>query len=505
MKNKGKIIIIIITLIVILAGLIIYSNTKTKYNQVEKFTMCKIIDSTQIEINNYQENKMPFTIESTDDVEIMINGIKYEKGKRIYKTGKYEIKISNKERAEKATVYIKDIERSNEHEYNIYSVLTTLPTLFSSMNIVKNPEQQGYYWTKRISTIDIEKLREHCPNLEISEYINIQSEENYDKSIDMEMKSYVERILKQDPNAYFIVHVDEFRFYAEFPLFAELGLTDNRYSINIYTDGTLSYTRKYEIAEERKYEKFQEEKKTYEDLLKQIRSNTYDSKKIYKVAEYLMNSKSYENYNYNYLLISTLKDNVNYLLQYPDLIKFEDKRVAKEMEKANFSKIVAQEQFSEISEDGKNIFFDLINFNKQEMDEKYFNQQDKGDYLIITGAKPFYGTVTQKEFEEYIGIICDKYKDKYTILYKPHPSALPDEEQEKFLTYHNIKVLPGRIPMEAISYIYPNLKLGGFASSLYMSVDEGKTLFFFARNKELLVDPLNILYDDLFSNAEFIH
>ena len=59
--------------------------------------------------------------------------------------------------------------------------------------------------------------------------------------------------------------------------------------------------------------------------------------------------------------------------------------------------------------------------------------------------------------------------------------------------------------MEAISYIYPNLKLGGFASSLYMSVDEGKTLFFFARNKELLVDPLNILYDDLFSNAEFIH
>ncbi len=77
MKNKGKIIIII--LIVILAGLIIYSNTKTKYNQVEKFTMCKIIDSTQMEINNYQENKMPFTIESSDDVEIMINGIKYDK------------------------------------------------------------------------------------------------------------------------------------------------------------------------------------------------------------------------------------------------------------------------------------------------------------------------------------------------------------------------------------------------------------------------------------------
>lgn len=58
--------------------------------------------------------------------------------------------------------------------------------------------------------------------------------------------------------------------------------------------------------------------------------------------------------------------------------------------------------------------------------------------------------------------------------------------------------------MEAISFIYPELKLGGYASSLYMSVDKGKTLFFFAKDKNDLVEPLNKLYDSLFSDAEFM-
>lgn len=505
MKNKGKIIIII--LIVILAGLIIYSNTKTKYNQVEKFTMCKIIDSTQIEINNYQENKMPFTIESSDDVEIMINGIKYEKGKRIYKTGKYEIKISNKEKSEKATVYIKDIERSNEHEYNIYSTVATLPTLFTSMNIIKEPEQKGYYWTQRTATIDVEKLQKYCPNLEISKYINLEDKNKSEELIVNEIKEYIKETIQKDKNAHFNLHIEDSRFYLEFAIFAELGLSDNRYNINLYSDGTLSYAREYEICQAHKYERFKEEQRTYADILNKVRKNDYENQKTDKIASYLINTEFYKNeyYNYNYLLVSTTRKNINYIIQYPSLIKYEDKRIAKEMEKSNLTKIIAEEKFNECSEQSKNMFFDLINFDKEEMDNKYFNNKDKEEYLIITGTNPFYGKGSKEKFERLIKKVCEKYENQYAILYKPHPSALPDEEQEKFLSDMNIKVLPGRIPMEAISYIYPNLKLGGFASSLYMSVDEGKTLFFFEKNKDRLVEPLNILYDSLFSEAEFIN
>ena len=111
----------------------------------------------------------------------------------------------------------------------------------------------------------------------------------------------------------------------------------------------------------------------------------------------------------------------------------------------------------------------------------------------------------QENFERLIKQVYEIYNEDYIILYKPHPSALPDESQEQFLNGLEIKVLPGTIPMEAISFIYPNLKLGGFDSSLYMSADAGKTEFFFVPNKEELVPPLNQLYDDLFSDSEFYY
>lgn len=52
-------------------------------------------------------------------------------------------------------------------------------------------------------------------------------------------------------------------------------------------------------------------------------------------------------------------------------------------------------------------------------------------------------------------------------------------------------------------FVYPNLKLGGFGSSLYLSVDKGKTLFFIAKSSRDLVESLDSLYDSLFSDAKF--
>lgn len=95
------------------------------------------------------------------------------------------------------------------------------------------------------------------------------------------------------------------------------------------------------------------------------------------------------------------------------------------------------------------------------------------------------------------------YGEEYTLLYKPHPSALPNDEQQSFLNSLDIKVLPGKMPMEAIMFVYPNIKLGGFASSLYLSAEKGQTLFFFAKESSELVSPLDVLYADLFSNAKF--
>lgn len=143
--------------------------------------------------------------------------------------------------------------------------------------------------------------------------------------------------------------------------------------------------------------------------------------------------------------------------------------------------------------------------NKEELTNNYFNNLDD-KYLIITGTVPMYSTLGKEKFEDIIKQVVNEYGGEYKILFKPHPRAVPTEEQEQFLNSLGIKVLPAAIPIEAIMIVYPNLKLGGFASTLYLSaMEKDKVLFFFARSKLDLVQPLDELYDQVFSNAKFYY
>jgi flagellar basal body-associated protein FliL len=103
MKKKGVIVLIILLLVIaIIAGIILYNSHKTNYVKVDKFSMCKIINTLDEEVDNYETNKLPFTIEVADNTEVTVNGEKYQEGKRLYKVGEYDIKIKNDEKYRKA-------------------------------------------------------------------------------------------------------------------------------------------------------------------------------------------------------------------------------------------------------------------------------------------------------------------------------------------------------------------------------------------------------------------
>lgn len=498
--NKNNIIkasIIVIIFVVIISAISIVNLS----HKNEEF---KIIDSLGNEIENLEENKMPFTIEKGNkNQKIIVNGKEYEEGQRIYKVGKYEIDIEEGNKVTQKIVNIKEIERKEENEYNIYVMMETLQTLLMNLKMADNNNQNAFFWTGTTSTVNMENLSKNFKNIQISEY-NGQKDSNVFKTkVLEEMNTYIKETLKKNPDAYFHLCTEEDNYYLELELFGKLGLDDNRYDVTIYSNGTLSYVRGYEITKNNKYERYLEEKTEYQEIIEKIRNNTLEHNDY--PGSYLVDEKSeifHSEYNYDYMLISTQRENVKYLLQYPEFFEFKDENIKKEMESANIEKIVAQDEYNKLNEEEKNVFFENINLNKEELDNNYF-QEENGKYLIISGTVPFYNNYTETKFKEIINEVYNNYKDEYVILYKPHPRAIPDEEQSKFLEELDIKILPGKIPMEAIMFIYPNLKIGGFASSLYMSLDEGKAEFFFAKDKNELVEPLNELYDKLFEDAKF--
>lgn len=500
MKNRRYIFIILsIIIIFILISLIIRKSKK-----VEKFTLINLVDSYGKEISNYNENKMPFMIEENKSIDkITVNGKRYTKKVRFYKPGRYVIEVTYGNNTEKSIVRIIETIKKEENEYSIYITTETLQTLFANLNMVDNLQKNGFMWTERNKTVDIDNVKKSMPNMQLSQYNGEIEQKDFIKQVIPEVKEYIKQVLQKDNNAYFHLYIEEQAFYLELELFGKIGLDDSRYDVTMYTTGTLGYLREYEVTKTDKYARFVEEKEKYNEIVENIKNNTLTYNE--HPGSYLVDKTSQvylTNYNYDYMLISTLRKNIKFALQYPEMIEFKDKKIAQEMEKANIVKIVVQEEYDKLEQEEREIFLKNVSLDKKEIDEKYFTNQNVR-YLIITGTVPFYGKIEQDDFERIINEIYEQYKNKYTILYKPHPRGIPNEEQEVFLNNLNIKVLPGEIPMEAILFIYPNVKIGGFASSLYMSADKGKVEFFFAKNKHELVSPLDDLYDTLFSNAKF--
>ena len=483
-----------------------------KGKNVEKFSNIQIVDCYEKEIENYKENKKSFTINVQNKKQkIKVNGKKYENNERFYEVGEYKIESIQGLKKEVATININDIDNSKKQEYDIYITTSTLPTFMAMLDMAGKDEVQGFFWTQRATSLNLDSIKNHTKKLKISEYIGNSKEYDFKTKVIPEIKEYIKNVLEKDEDAYFNLYVDDYRFYLDVELFGKIGLGDNRYTYYLYTDGTSSYTtdfkigniyshKEYRIREKDSYNDFEKEKNDYFELIDKIRSNQYQYNNM--PGSYMVEDDG-DTYIYDYMLLAALRKNVKFMIQFPQLIHFEDERVAEEMKEANFIKIDLREQYQNLSMEGKEILLESIKLNKNELDKEYFVDENSTKYLIITGTKPYYGDFTQKDFEKIIKDITEKYGKDYTILYKPHPSEIPDEEKESFLNSINIKVLPGKIPIEAIMFVYPTVKIGGFVSSLYLSAEEGQTLFFFAENKEKLVTPLNDLYDSVFYNAEF--
>ncbi|MGN1372347.1 MAG: hypothetical protein ACI4XM_08765 [Candidatus Coprovivens sp.] len=423
------------------------------------------------EIHNYESNVLAFKIES--DNEIIVNNEKYS-GQGFFKVGEYKLNDST-------TININDIRRDNE--YDIYIATSTLQILYASL-IYSQRDNQSYMWVGRDDTINYEYLNS-IDNLTLS-----TSDPDLDSLYGVvkdEIKQFIHDILQIDDNAYFNIYIDELRFYFEQDAIASLGLDNNRYSINYLTDGTLSYQIDNPYLEDDSYDTYLNDVQYWRSNLDKYRSGVN--------TRYLSDLA--------FLYVAIAEDNASYYLQYPDYFIAKDEKMSDIFEFVKYYDFNPAEMYNSLSKSEKNKFLNIIGFNKEEFDYNYFSDNSK-PYLIITGEVPidyYYGDETFKNMIKYI---VDEYNDDYNILFKPHPRALPDEQYSLFFEELDIGVLPGKMPMEAITFVYNDLYLGGFTSSLYLSINSDNILFFFMNDETEVFEPIRSMLDEEFSNVKII-
>ena len=363
--------------------------------------------------------------------------------------------------------------------------------------MVINNDAPSFVWTARPDTLDFKELSTINPNVTISKYLDKTSEVEILRYVIPEIVNYINEAIEKDKNAKFILYVDDFFYWIEFPIFIENNIPENLYNIIMYTDGTMTYHTNYEIMQENSYDFFLSEKDRYFNTIKKVRNGEENIINAINIRfSYLKPQNSLNTFDLNYIWISTLRNNVEYNLQYPDLLQFQDSNVSSDMKNANIQKLSPIDKFEYLSEEDKEQLYKLLKVDKTNLDNLLISFNDK-QTLIITGANPFYGTYSEDEFKNMMNQIYNLYEEDYNIVYKPHPRAVPNDQQEEYLSSYGIKILPASIPLEVIGFIYNDIKLGGFPSSLYMSFERENTLFFFESSRNKLVEPLDIIYNEL--------
>lgn len=449
---------------------------KKKLNiKIDKKLNFEIVDYQGNVIHNYNSNKLPFKIKSGED--IVVNDESYNPKTGFYKVGNYELKIEGSS----YKVSINNIERNNE--YDIYLTLATLPSLYGALSFA-NSTNESFIWFGTSDTFDEDYLSS-------LDYVTLSNnngnKDSIYNSLPKEIKNYIIGVLDKDDDAFFNLYLDEQISYLEYNVLSELGIDDNRYHVNYLTDGTMSYEIEYPYDKENSYKFYMEVSDSYYDILHKIRSNLI-SRNVVDEA---------------YFIPSLARDNVTYYLQFPSFFTSKDKKMKSIYESVNYNSVSPQERYEKLNDKEKSIFRNVIGFDKSEFDKLYFNDNSK-PYLIVTGLVPIDGNLGIKTFKNMIEYVVDEYGEKYNILYKPHPRALPDEDLISYFSSLNIGILPGKMPMEAITFVYTDLKLGGFTSSLYMSMEPDNVLFFFVENKKDIFEPIKSMLDSTYKNTELI-
>lgn len=444
----------------------------------------KLVDYEGNEIHNYSTNYKPFKIITSDNIKVNNKDVDFSNG--FYETGDYKLTANS---FDSCIIKINGIDTINEYTY--YITYNTLPTLYATLNLV-NVDTPTYFWYGTSNIMNQEEIIKNT-NIKVSKYSG--NSDLFITDVLTEVKENIKEIFNNDRNAYFHLYTDDTNHWLEYPLFAELGFENSRYDITYYSSGDKSYSTEemYSYIDEDSYKAFLESQENELALLKEVRSNKYMDTRDY-ILGILPNKVEYLN---DYILPSTFKNNITYLLEYPELFNFKDNKINTALlNNTNINKYTLAEGYDRLKATQKEQFLKYVGFDKTDFDNKYLNMSYGKGYLIILADD--LSNYTSKEIKNILSQVVEKYGEKYNILFKS------SENYTKILNELNITAIDDSIPLELITLIYPDLKFGGNSKSLYMTLDSKNTLFFFAEEQNELVAPLNVLSDELYKDIEFI-
>lgn len=416
-------------------------------------------------------------------------------------------------------LFLVSCKKNNNYEdetYNIVVANATIPPMMSVLDAIDNGNKTIMWYGRPNTFYSTEGLKDQ---FSFTNKVDQEEISGIPGDVISEIKNKVLDIYYQSKEkAKFNLYVVDYGIKVPLQIFVENNIKEENYKVFLLEDGTGSYEQFINV------DKFAQEdgKKRFDEALNKLDTLIEDVKKGNYKWENLGNERNWE-YSYAY----ATKSNVEYWLQYPEALTSKDEEMQKLLDNKtiNFKKQKLTSMFDKLSKENKekfkNVILDIDKFDSM------INLNNGKDVLIVTGTSydgEEIGFVDGKkgdlELEFVMDKIIEQYGETHNILFKPHPAWMPSlgddmgvrwetvlgkdrpdewhkilKSRVEYFENNNITVLPGQTPIEAILWAYPNVKIGGYNSSLYMNASETQVQFFILAENDYnkLSNPLSVI------------
>lgn len=361
----------------------------------------------------------------------------------------------------------------------VYFTFGTLPTLYASLHFLSHSNPSYVFFTRN-DTFDVAQMPNHVTQIRDVTYGTLPSSEIAE--IARETIAELEEAY-HSPNFHFFV--DDLRVLLPYYALLRNEIPESRFRITLLSDGVGTYGGMFtgngvdnRFVGANGFNNWRDRRTDLNAFWLPLIS-----------SENQLTAANYEAIllNFDLAYVASQRTNVEYWMQFPEFGLLRDDvmpEVRAELLRTNLVKVMPFNMLDQLSQTRRDIFFDATLGNPSfAVDEEVSLRtmldglfDSEKPVMIISGTHSggvSGGGYGVPSFLTALENIVATFGDDYVLMYKPHPSwnssLSGNQPVIDFMAENDIFILPPRLPMEVLMWAYPNVFIGGYSSSLYMS------------------------------------
>lgn len=281
--------------------------------------------------------------------------------------------------------------------------------------------------------------------------------------------------------------MDDLRCGIGYDWFVAQGIDSTRVKVSMLSDGTGTYNNFYNYFGDPATAE-----QNWENYAAQVEA--LDWQHGGRFPETRM-PDGFDFYEWPYYLAT--RPNYRLVLQDDDLLEATSPFMTERLQQMRTESKQPYELLASLPAEARQRFFRMAGFDYDAF-AALFDASPKKNLVIIGTSH----TSEESEAQQaaYVERIIGDYGTAYDIFFKPHPADSSSSNYEE--RFEGLTLLPGQMPFEI--FVWSLLDkvdlIGGYSSTVFLTVPVEKTGFIFAANAESLPRPLNVL----FRNAEHV-